>query len=64
MQSLIDHRVVHLLVHERESRLRGAYLLDDGDRSRRRLRRWLGRLLVRVGERLAGEPTMRPARAR
>jgi hypothetical protein len=31
---------------------------------RRPVRRWIGRQLVGFGTRLAGEPTMRPARAR
>jgi hypothetical protein len=30
---------------------------------RRAVRRWLGRQLVRVGTRLAAEPTMRPVRS-
>ncbi len=30
----------------------------------RRMRRWVGRQLVRVGTRLAADPTLRPARSR
>ncbi len=32
-------------------------------RSSRPVRRWLGRLLVRLGRRLAAEPSLRPARS-
>jgi len=54
--------VLRLLAQERETRLRATPLLVSGDR--KRVRRWLGRQLVRLGTRLAGEPTMRPVRAR
>jgi hypothetical protein len=64
VQSLFDPRVIPLLVEEREARLRRTNLLTDEEPAHRPLRRWVGRRLVRWGERLAGEPTMRPVRAR
>ena len=66
MQSNLDVRVVLSMIEEREARLRRTSLpIDDHDLvSHRPLRRWVGRLLVRFGTRLAAEPTMRPARAR
>ena len=67
MQSNLDVRVVLSLIEERESRLRRTSLPDDGREhagGRRRVRRWIGRQLVRFGSRLAGDPTMRPVRAR
>jgi len=54
--------VLRLLAQEREAMLRATPLLVSGER--KRVRRWLGRQLVRLGTRLAGEPTMRPVRAR
>jgi hypothetical protein len=54
--------VLRLLAQERETMLRATPLLVSGER--KRVRRWLGRQLVRLGTRLAGEPTMRPVRAR
>jgi hypothetical protein len=56
--------VIQALIAEREERLRRTRLLVTEHRSRRRVRRWVGRQLVRFGTRLAGEPTWRPARAR
>jgi hypothetical protein len=67
VQSNLDVRVVLSLIEERESRLRRASLPpDERERAggRRPVRRWIGRQLVRFGTRLAGEPTMRPVRAR
>ncbi len=69
MQSNLDLRVVLSLIEEREARLRRTNLLvsePNADRrpTRRPVRRWIGRRLVRIGARLAGEPTMRPVRAR
>jgi hypothetical protein len=65
VQSNLDVRVVLALVEERESRLRRTSLLPGEPHPHRRpVRRWIGRQLVRFGSRLAGEPTMRPARAR
>jgi hypothetical protein len=54
--------VLRQLAREREAMLRATPLLVSGERGR--VRRWLGRQLVRLGTRLAGEPTMRPVRAR
>jgi hypothetical protein len=64
VQSNLDVRVVLGLIEERESRLRGTRLtVHEHDAARRRVRRWIGRQLVRYGSRLANEPTMRPVRA-
>ena len=65
MQSNLDIRVVLSLIEEREARLRRTNLLvSEPTTDRRPVRRWIGRQLVRFGARLAGEPTMRPVRAR
>ena len=68
MQSNLDVRVVLALIAEREARLRRTSLhVNDHDRhetDRRPVRRWVGRQLVRLGSRLAGETPMRPVRAR
>ena len=64
MQSNLDTRVVLSLIEEREARLRRTNLLVSEPNADRRVRRWIGRQLVRFGTRLAGEPTMRPVRAR
>ena len=56
--------VMRQLAREREALLRRTTLLVNDDHSRRTVRRWIGRQLVRFGSRLANEPTMRPARAR
>ena len=65
MQSNLDLRVALDFVEERQARLRRTSLLvSDPTQTRRRLRRWIGRRMVRYGHRLAAEPTMRPARAR
>ncbi len=66
MQSNLDVRVVLSLIEEREARLRRTSLpiREHVRTGRRPVRRWIGRLLVRIGARLAGEPTMRPVRAR
>jgi hypothetical protein len=53
----------------RENEIRVAQLRREiharGERSRdgRPVRRWVGRQLVRAGEKLAADPTMRPARS-
>jgi hypothetical protein len=56
------------LIAEREARLRRTSLSvhdrDHDEPHRRPLRRWVGRQLVRLGSRLAGETPMRPVRAR
>ena len=64
MQSNLDTRVVLSFIAEREERLRRTNLLVSEPHDRRIVRRWIGRQLVRMGTRLAGEPAMRPARAR
>jgi hypothetical protein len=56
--------VLRQMAREREAMLRRTTLLVNDDHSRRTVRRWIGRQLVRFGTRLANEPTMRPARAR
>jgi hypothetical protein len=56
--------VLRQMAREREALLRRTTLLVNDDHSRRTVRRWIGRQLVRFGSRLANEPTMRPARAR
>lgn len=56
--------VLRQMAREREALLRRTTLLVNDDHSRRTVRRWIGRQLVRLGSRLANEPTMRPARAR
>jgi hypothetical protein len=65
VQSNLDIRVVLSLIEEREARLRRTNLLvSEPNADRRTVRRWIGRQLVRLGTRLAGEPKMRPVRAR
>ena len=64
MQSNLDTRVVLSLIEEREARLRRTNLLVSGPNADRRVRRWIGRQLVRFGTRLAADSTMRPVRAR
>jgi hypothetical protein len=56
--------VLRLLAREHEADLRRTRLLVATSHGERRVRRWIGRQLVRYGTRLANEPTMRPARAR
>ena len=56
--------VLRQIAREREALLRRTTLLVNDDHSRRTVRRWIGRQLVRFGSRLANEPTMRPAQAR
>ena len=56
--------VLRQLAQEREATLRATPLLVGGERRPHRIRRWIGLRLVRTGARLAGEPTMWPARAR
>jgi hypothetical protein len=56
--------VIQALIAEREERLRRTRLLVNEHRSRRLVRRWIGREMVRLGTRLAADPTWRPARAR
>jgi len=57
--------VLRQLATDREAMLRRTTLLVGRERSQRRIRRWIGRLLVRAGARLAADPaSMRPAGAR
>ena len=53
--SVNDANVAQL---RREIRARRSHRSD-----RRPVRRWVGRLLVRMGQRLAAEPSFRPARS-
>jgi hypothetical protein len=55
--------VIQALIAEREERLRRTRLLVNEHRSRR-VRRWIGRQMVRLGTRLMADPTWRPARVR
>ncbi|MEO5987058.1 MAG: hypothetical protein ABIW50_06310 [Candidatus Limnocylindria bacterium] len=65
MQSNLDLRVALDYVEERQARLRRTSLLViEPTHRRRRVRRWIGRRMVRYGHRLAAESTMRPVRAR
>jgi hypothetical protein len=56
--------VLRQMAREREASLRRTTLLVGRQRSRRPVRRWLGRQLVRTGTWLASEHPMRPAGAR
>jgi hypothetical protein len=62
--SMLNVDVLRQMAQEREAALRRTNLLVGRRHSNRRVRRWVGRQLVRVGTRLANEPTMRPVRAR
>ena len=65
MHGNLDVRVVLSFIEEREAQLRRTNLLASEPHAvRRPVRRWIGRRLVRIGARLANEPTMRPVRAR
>jgi hypothetical protein len=70
VQSNLDLLVVLPLIAEREERLRrtSLHIRDQEPRNdeirHRPVRRWVGRQLVRLGSRLAGEAPMRPVRAR
>ena len=65
MHSTLDLHVLLVGTEDRELRLRGTHLLlTESNTTRRPVRRWVGRQLVRAGTRLAAEQTMRPARAR
>ena len=57
--------VLRQMAADRQAMLRRTTLLVGRERSQRRIRRWIGRLLVRAGARLAADPaSMRPAGAR
>jgi hypothetical protein len=63
--SNLDLHVLLSFSEEREAQLRRTNLLvSEPHATRRPVRRWVGRQLMRAGTRLAGEPTMRQARAR
>ena len=64
VHSTMHYRVALAIADERRERVRRTTLLVVEPSSRRPVRRWIGRQLVNAGIRLAGEPTMRPARAR
>ena len=64
VHSTLHYRLALAIADERRGRVRRAYLLVAEPSPRRPVRRWIGRQLVGLGTRLAGEPTMRPARAR
>ena len=55
--------VLRVLVMDREASLR-RILVASGNRSERRLRRWIGRRLVALGAWVAAEQTAQPAWAR
>ena len=64
MHSNMQLRIALAITEERRRRMRRTSLLVAEPEPRRVVRRWVGRQLVSFGLRLAGEPTMRPARAR
>ena len=59
-----DLRVALALMERRREPLRRTGLLVTEHDTRRPVRRWIGRQLVRLGAWVAAEPAMRPARAR
>lgn len=63
VQSNLSLIVLTANAEVRESQLRRTSL-QVNEQHPRRMRRWVGRRLVRIGARLANEPAMRPARAR
>jgi hypothetical protein len=63
VQTNADLRIALSLVEERQERLRRTPLLVTEHPSRRPVRRWIGRQLVRLGAWVAAEP-MRPVQAR
>ncbi|MGH2445027.1 MAG: hypothetical protein ACRDGD_03200 [Candidatus Limnocylindria bacterium] len=63
VQSNLTLVVLRSNAEVRETQLRRTSL-QVSEQHPRRVRRWVGRQLVRFGTRLAGEPTMRPVRAR
>jgi hypothetical protein len=62
--TMLNPSVALPVAQERRAPLRCTNLLVSRERSRRPVRRWIGRQLVRAGARLANDPTMRPVRAR
>ncbi len=63
MQNMHNVHVLRVLVMDREASLR-RILVASGNRSERRLRRWIGRRLVALGAWVAAEQTAQPAWAR
>jgi len=59
-----DLRMATALMGRRRARVRRESLLAMERHERRVVRRWIGRQLVSLGQRLANEQPMRPARAR
>jgi hypothetical protein len=57
-QDLVSVNDANVAQLRREIRARRSHRSD-----RRPVRRWVGRLLVRMGQRLAAEPSFRPARS-
>jgi hypothetical protein len=64
VRSTMNYRLALALMDERRERVRRTHLQVAEPHLRRPVRRWIGRQLVSIGTRLAGEPTMRPVRAR
>ena len=64
MLTMLNHVYAREFARVREARLRRTRLLLGRERSRRLVRRWVGRQLVRAGTWLANDPAMRPVRAR
>ena len=62
--TLLYHGTVRDIARERVARMHRTRLLTGRGRGDRRVRRWVGRQLVRTGIWLANDPTMRPVRAR
>ena len=60
MQNMHNVHVLRVLVMEREASLR-RILVASGDRSDRRLRRWIGRRLVALGAWVGAEQAAQPA---
>jgi len=64
MLSMHDRRPFRSVHADRMARQRHELDVRRGQPARHRVRRWVGRHLVRAGARLAGEPTlMRPVRS-
>lgn len=62
VSDMLNVGVLQQLVRDREERLRRTRLQVSDEHSPRRLRRWVGRQLVRTGVWLANDPSMRPVR--
>jgi hypothetical protein len=57
-QDVVEHHEVRVAQLRHEIHRSGSMPSE-----RRAMRRWVGRQLVRAGERLAADPTLRPARS-